>query len=1090
MKILQLVLLFSLQSCLAHIDVVSTLKEFYEATGGNSWVNNFGWAEELEDFCEWFGVVCEANGSSASVVGLNLKNNSIIGRNPSSLWSLPELEVVDFSRNPQFELIFVGLQEGGNVLREARLVETATTSVFGLAGAAQSLEVLHMSKNQLNGQIPHELYSMKQLRSLLLDQCGLVGSLPEAIGSLDTLQELSLFFNHLTGVLPSSMSKFVHMRHLTLSFNQLEGRIPTFFNEFKLLEEFWAMNNAFTGEVPSLYQSRNIHKLYLTGNFFRGQLPPNLIHAALEGDTELDISIDLAHNELGGVLPQSLDDLESLKINWFLGDNDWTDVPASLCDNDRWNDGAVEEFECSGLLCPPGTYNHIGFQSTENGCQNCDSSKFWGATSCHDKNDRTILLELYDATEGESWIRNSNWRSSKNACDWFGVTCWNTNDQKDGRVRKILLANNNLEGEVPDAIWSITYLTTLDLSRNDIELTFSGIGEAKDIHSVNVAGTRTADFSDIEAVGTSLKEFYADQVMISGTIPSALLQLSDLEVLSLQECNLSGEIPDGLFDLVAIKELYLSDNNLQGIIPDRWEHLRKLEILTLGKNKLKGPLPTSFDRAENLRAISLEDQTTKGGGLSGVVHAFEETTTVRTLLLANNKLEGDLPVNFLQSIDRDVAVTVDLSANAITGKVQSTWSRFGRLNLYLDQNLISEVDHQLCRKENWMSGSVGSFGCDAILCPAGTSGGRRQFLDSGCQACEDGAANAYLGQKACSHDRNDEYSERSILELLYDRCGGLGWQEATNWKTEQSFCDWYGIGCDASGSITAIALGGNQLVGSFPTEVYMLPNLRELKVQSNALNFRFEGIEKADHLDTLSLDDIGLTSLKGIGQARSLVKLTASSNGLESVPEELSRLVNLQSLDLSHNDLKGIIPVWISNLVSLASLSASHNQFSGSLYDFATMERLNVLSLSNNQLTGSLPSSLLAFVMEDQNVVVDLSSNRLSGVIPRELSRLSNLSLRVEDNTISGIDSELCDAESWNDYNVREFGCAGVLCPVGTWSPLGRQASEDMPCSPCEAAKYMGSTYCHRSTGASACQLLGGGFLLQSLIIMVASGVA
>jgi Leucine-rich repeat (LRR) protein len=1071
----------------AEIDVRSTLREFYEATGGNSWKNNFGWAENLEDICDWYGVVCEDNKYASIVFGLNLENNLVRGRNPSSLWNLPELEVVNFSGNTQFDVNFVGLHVKDSALREARLADTATTSIFGITGAAESLELLHMSKNQLNSEIPHDLYTLTQLTSLQLDRCGLLGSLPEEIGSLDMLQELSLFYNGLTGALPESMSELVHMRHLTLSFNQFHGKIPAFVNEYTLLEQLWAINNDFTGEIPSLFQSRYIHKVYLTGNSFGGQIPLDFIHAALEGDERHDISIDLSRNELGGVLPESLDDLESLKINWFLGDNEWTDVPVSLCDNDKWNDGAIKEFECNGLLCPPGTFNHNGFQSLEKDCQKCSSSEYWGATSCYDKDDRSVLVELYVGLDGEKWNRNDNWGSSKNVCDWFGVTCWSTSDKKDGRVRKIQLANNNLEGEIPDTIWSLKHLTTLEFNNNNIMLPFTGIGESKYIQSINIAGTKTMDFDGIEEANDFLKELYADQVSISGSIPLELLQLADIEVLSLQECDLSGEIPDAIFDLVGIKELYLSDNNLKGYMPDRWEELKKLEILALGKNKLKGPLPASFDRASNLRAISLQDQTTKGGGLSGAVHAFEETTTVRTLLLANNKLEGDLPVNFLQSIDGDLPVTVDLSANLITGKVYGTWSRFSRLNLYLEGNFISEVEHHLCRKDDWMSGSVGSFGCDAILCPAGTAGGRRQFIGSICEACgKSDAENAYLGQTACGNDITYEVSERNVLELLFDRCGGLGWQVHTDWKTDKSICKWYGIGCDESGSITAIELGGNQLMGSLPTEIYLLPNLRRLKVHSNALYIGFEGIEKARNLETLSLDSTGLDSLKGIGEARSLVKLTTSSNGLISVPEELSRLINLQTLDLSHNNLNGNLPSWIRNLASLVTLSASHNQFSGPLHDFATFERLSFLGLSNNQLTGSLPSNLLASVSGDQSVVVDLSANKLSGKIPRELSRLSMLSLQVENNQISDIDSELCEADSWNDNDVKEFGCAGILCPSGTWNSLGRQSSEDIPCAPCGRATYLGATHCGTSAGVTSFQL-GGGFFLSSVITIVAT---
>jgi Leucine-rich repeat (LRR) protein len=49
-----------------------------------------------------------------------------------------------------------------------------------------------------------------------------------------------------------------------------------------------------------------------------------------------------------------------------------------------------------------------------------------------------------------------------------------------------------------------------------------------------------------------------------------------------------------------------------------------------------------------------------------------------------------------------------------------------------------------------------------------------------------------------------------------------------------------------------------------------LPNLEKLVLYSNDINFSFEGIEKAAKLKVLVLDSTGLTSLRGVGNAKGL----------------------------------------------------------------------------------------------------------------------------------------------------------------------------------------------------------------------------
>ncbi len=1074
-----LLLLAATGTAEATVNERAVLLEFYKATGGHAWNDNYGWADPVVDLCNWYGVICNGEDvanrrvqESGKIMALKLSNNFVTGRTPASFWTLPSLMEVDLSDNSHLEVDFVSLQqEESSPLRMLKLRKSASTSMVGLAGAADTLEELDLSETRLDSQLPPDLFSLTQLSTLKMAECGLLGSIPDDINRLSLLRELNLYQNALTGTLPQGFSRLVHLRHLTLSYNQLHGSLPQYLDDLVLLREIWAHDNDFTGPIPSFSQAPDIHKIYLNDNSLSGVIPTNFIEATIGGMQEFEtIHVNLASNSLTGMVPESLDSLQELEIVWMLGDNEWSEVAQNLCDNTNWNEGAVEEYGCSGFLCPPQTFSRHGFRTPDSACQPCPSANFYGSTGCFDKDDRTVLVELYVELQGEKWKRSSNWLTKDDFCTWYGVECWNIGDSKTGRVRKILLPNNNLAGTIPDIIYSMHHLTTVDFSRNDIVLQFKNIGESLHMFSVNIAKTRTRDFDGIQYATNFFHELFADQTPLSGNIPTEILAIGNLKVLSLQGCNLSGEIPDDLFNLAALQELYLSDNNLRGFIPDRWDQFQNLRVLALAKNQFRGPIPRSIDVSVSLTAVTLQDQTSKGGGLSGPVLSMSTTTSLRTILLGDNKLEGDLPEDLLTALEGDLPITVDLSNNLVTGKVHGTYNRFKRMNLILQGNFITEVDDKLCVQDNWMQGSVGQYGCDAILCPAGTMGGRRQFMDSVCQPCDEKKSSdiSYFGQAVCNNDANLKMSEREILELLFHQCGGTVWQSSKFWMTETSICDWYGIGCDENGSVTSIQLGGNQLTGSFPTEIYLLPNLMHLKLYSNALHFSFEGIENAKKLKTLGLDNTGLSSLKGVGRARSLHELNVAFNKLAGVvPEEISRLVNLRSLDISRNNLSGLLPYWLQSLVSLTTFSGSHNKLSGPVFDFATLNNLIYFDLSHNQLTGALPPTLFKSVATEEKVVADLSFNFLTGQLPAALAHLPRLSIQLQENQISGVDSELCQVEGWNDFTVKSYGCDAILCPIGSWNHLGRQSNDNSPCTVCGKAKYMGTTHCPGSGAAS-----------------------
>ena len=162
------------------------------------------------------------------------------------------------------------------------------------------------------------------------------------------------------------------------------------------------------------------------------------------------------------------------------------------------------------------------------------------------ESDRAALVALYDATDGDNWNNNDNWNTDAPLSDWYGV------ETDNGRVCDLYLDNNNLTGEIPRELSSLTNLEWLLVDRNNL----------------------------------------------TGEIPRELGRLKNLERLHLENNNLTGGIPRELGSLTNLERLYLSRNNLTGEIPRELGRLTNLASLYLLGNMLTGVIPEELRRFE------------------------------------------------------------------------------------------------------------------------------------------------------------------------------------------------------------------------------------------------------------------------------------------------------------------------------------------------------------------------------------------------------------------------------------------------------------------------------------------------------------
>ncbi|KAH9616309.1 hypothetical protein KSS87_008669 [Heliosperma pusillum] len=153
------------------------------------------------------------------------------------------------------------------------------------------------------------------------------------------------------------------------------------------------------------------------------------------------------------------------------------------------------------------------------------------------------------------------------------------------------------------------------------------------------------------------------------------------------------------------------------------------------------------------------------------------------------------------------------------------------------------------------------------------------------------------------------------------------------------------------------------------------------------------------------------SALSGLMSLRSLTLFGNRFSG--NVPEDYGNIKSLWKLNLSSNALSGSIPDFIGQLENLRFLDLSMNEFSGEISPslFASCGKMRFISLAGNNLTGSIPDSLVNCL---SLVGFDVSNNALGGDIPTRICELPNLAfLSLRRNVMAGsVERNLSDCNS------------------------------------------------------------------------------
>jgi len=707
----------------------------------------------------------------------------------------------------------------------------------------------------------------------------------------------------------------------------------------------------------------------------------------------------------------------------------------------------------------------------------------------------TALLKIYEQCNGRNWEHKDNWASENvPLCTWEGITC-----SDSGEIIEISLRTNGLTGEFPtkEVFDGIPSLTALSLEGNDdLMFSFSGVDKVTKLESLDVSKTKFNSFDGVNLYFTQLTEVYAARCGLTGSFPSALLDISRLERLDLSFNHLMGELPTdiGIF-FSRMEVLFLHDNQFSGMLPDSLDNMEELKYIQLDSNKFSGRVP-SFANSRSILGIDIRNQKAMGGGLT-----------------------GPIPTNFLQMADGSIIQYINLSSNYISGELPASLSRIPTAVMDFSDNEIEAISPDLCGTD-----------CALVLCAPTTysDSGRQPSSAENCSACPSAI---YWGATSCgtaplpsitdvNSPSNSDFNSPSntdvnspsntivpnsgendldILRTFFQECGGEQWTNNQNWLGDD-ICSFWGIRCVDSDqkSVHSILMASNNLKCTVPASIFLLPNLDTLVLDGNDIEMDFTSIQHAKSLHTLSIASTATSALDGIEQVPSLTKLNIGKNPLEGIPSQIfkistinelylgpnsfnlsplpdsigdvtelrlldcsschlngklpasiSTMKNLVSLNLEDNLMTGPLPEGFDALPNLGFLNLAGNYFDGALPSFRSSTKLRRADLSNNGFIGPIPSDFLESLNPAFFDYLDLSGNDLVGTAPGILSRLPKID--ISDNFISGLDSDLC-----ND----PCGCDCVLCGIGFYNAAGRQDSESNPCKACSSAAYFGQTSC------------------------------
>uniref|UniRef100_A0ACD5XVS3 Uncharacterized protein n=1 Tax=Avena sativa TaxID=4498 RepID=A0ACD5XVS3_AVESA len=569
-----------------------------------------------------------------------------------------------------------------------------------------------------------------------------------------------------------------------------------------------------------------------------------------------------------------------------------------------------------------------------------------GAKTCISRERDALLSFKADLLDPSG--RLSSWHGV-DCCQWKGVRCSN----RTGHVVKLDLRNCNTPDDDPDKY-------SLRLSGVEMSPSLSALQQLRHL-----------DLSSNDFINTN--------------IPVSMGSLENLRYLNLSDSGFVGKIPSQLGNLSNLEYLDVSWNGLY-IIDLAW--LSHLSLLT--------NLDMSYVRLPDVR---------------GWAHIVNMLASIKTLRLARCGLTSTMSASSKSNLSQ--LEVLDPSSNPFNTSLEHNW--FWDLTSLKELYLSSCYWHGSIPKElgNMTSIQVINLSSNDVV---GLIPG---YLENLCHLkvlhFEENNINASIGEFM---DRLPRCSWSTIQVLSVEYNGMTG--KLPIWIGNMT-------------SLSALLASENSITGTIPLGIGSLRNLAELDFGFNKLS----GVLTKEHFSgllNLGLLDLSYNSLKLVIEPNwvppfRLFRLVLDSCRLgPHFPKWLKWQTDINYLDLGNANLDDVIPDWFWVTFSRASdLILSGNKLRGSLLannltgQFPWLP-INILylDLSSNSFSGSLLSEIKAPLLQ----TLLLANNQITGTIPSSMCQLTGLlQLDLSGNNLTG-DVMQCWKESDNNSSMLSANSA------------------------------------------------------------------
>ncbi|CAH1449616.1 unnamed protein product [Lactuca virosa] len=813
--------------------------------------------------CSWDGVVCSKDDEYGHVIGLDLSERFICGHinSSSTLFRLVHLQRLNLAMNDFYE-----------------------------------------------SQIPSEIASLKQLRSLNLSGCGFSGQIPNEISQLVQLSSLDLSWNplklrspslknlvqnltgleelHLSGVdinssVPHFLANFSSFRSIMLEDCLLQDEFPVAIFELPKLKILsLASNSDLSGSFPEFRKKSLLEHVDLAFTGFFGTLPESI------GNLNHLILLVLSGCSFSGRMPSSLSNMTQL-TNLGLGSNNFTGFVPSLVSLSKLNSLELDDnkFEKERLPNWIGKLTKLDELSLAN-------------MNIHGE----IPVFLANLTKLSVVSMGYNFLTGHMPSSFFNLT----------QLTQLVLYKNQLQGPISRSFSNFKSLQLLFLQYNE----FSGRLDLDIFLGLNKLQNLNLGYNKISLVDNNN---YSDS-----TLPN-------LKVLGLQSCNVK-KFPAFLRFQNRMNGLFFAYNKIDGMVPIWiWNNSREtLQVINLSNNSITGfhqhPRFLPWERLEGFfignnqvrGQLPIPPKTTvfydaSDNNLTGEIPSLIcEVKPLQLLDLSSNHMSGTLPP-CLGSLSNSMLV-FNLRRNNFHGTMMNEFMHGSMLkSIDLSENrFMGQLPRSLINCTNLEVLSLGENSFNDIF-PSwlGTLAQLKVLVLR---------SNSFYGPIQGSINVGSQFSKLRIIDISNNDFNGQ--------LQQKYFQTWNAMKSVYEGNSSVMASEISSALGTFHTN------------SSYSMTLIHKGV-RTEYQKILTI----------------FTAIDISSNYFEGeIPLSLQDLQGLESLNLSNNRFTGPILPSLGYLTNLESLDLSQNQLSGEIpHQLLQLGFLAIFNVSFNHLDGHIP---------------------------------------------------------------------------------------------------------------------------------------